>query len=172
MNTTFAIIASFQYWENYAFTEDGYLDTDNPYWKAKGGSELVIAEGLSVSEVMSMGAEGIKKLVMDTVASSEEVANNGACQYDLLDYVVEERSEAVLVTILDRIKEIASKEEHWMDLDYGYFVYSAPEIELNEETVKWGLNILKERGVITWDDEARYSYARISLTEEELEWVA
>lgn len=37
------LVIGCQDYENYAWTEDG-LDTANPYWKAKGGPELMLEE--------------------------------------------------------------------------------------------------------------------------------
>ena len=40
---THALLISTQCHENYAWREDGSLDTENPYWKAKGGSEYLVS---------------------------------------------------------------------------------------------------------------------------------
>lgn len=40
--TTAALLVSTQEYENYAFDAEGKLDTDRPYWKAKGGSDILI----------------------------------------------------------------------------------------------------------------------------------
>jgi len=39
---THALLVSTQCHENYAWREDGTLDADNPYWKAKGGSDFLV----------------------------------------------------------------------------------------------------------------------------------
>lgn len=52
--TKFAIIMISQVRENYAFTEEGDLDMENPYWKNKGGHETVLMENLTPNEVVEL----------------------------------------------------------------------------------------------------------------------
>jgi hypothetical protein len=40
--TAAALLVSTQCFENYAFTPDGEVDGENPYWKPKGGSDYLI----------------------------------------------------------------------------------------------------------------------------------
>jgi len=37
-----ALLVATQCHENYAWLENGSLDTENPYWKAKGGSDYLV----------------------------------------------------------------------------------------------------------------------------------
>lgn len=39
---THALLVHTQCYENYAFDEQGRMDTENPYWKPKGGSEYLV----------------------------------------------------------------------------------------------------------------------------------
>jgi hypothetical protein len=163
MDTTFSLIAEFQYYENYAFTEDGYVDSDNPYWKAKGGHSMIVAEGLSVADVMKLGNAGLKKMVDDACETRDEVQNNGAAQYALIDWVVEEYSEATLQTVLERVKEKEEKAGEWtQDLDYGYFVFGSYEMGLTEPTVHAAMSELYDRGLVWWDKESVYMNAPIT----------
>jgi hypothetical protein len=163
MDTTFTLIAEFQYWENYAFTDDGYVDSENPYWKPKGGHSMIVAEGLTVAQVMELGNAGLQKMVNDACETREEVQNNGAAQYDLTDWVVEEYSEATLQTVLKRVQELEAKENEWsQDLDYGYFVFCSYDMGLTEPTVHAAMSELYDRGLVWWDKESVYMNAPIT----------
>lgn len=37
-----AILVSTQYYENYAIDDAGYVDGENPYWKPKFGSDILV----------------------------------------------------------------------------------------------------------------------------------
>jgi hypothetical protein len=67
--TTAALLVSTQCYENYAFTPEGDVDGENPYWKAKGGSDYLI---LNV-DAESTGLE--IQYVLDAVAPQVETDN-------------------------------------------------------------------------------------------------
>ena len=161
METSFSLVAEFQYRENYAFDENGNLDTENPYWKMKGGHTMIVKEGMTVTEVAQLGKEGLQALVEDAVATREEVAPNGLCEYDLIDWMVDEQSEASLQIVLDKL---VANESSGKDLnDYGYFVYNSYEMDMSEANAHYLLSVLFDRGLIWWNKEEVYGYAPIAL---------
>lgn len=148
METTFALVAIFQVYENYSFNADGSAVTGNSaHWKAKGGEEFVVADGLSVDDVAEMGQIGGESMVRDCIANNPNCpGNNEYFQHSLIDWEYCERSEAVVSKVLE-IVEAGQNSGMW-DNDYCYFVYSAPRHGMTEQTMEWALNLLSERGLI------------------------
>ena len=105
--TTFAIIMHSQVRENYAFTEDGYMDTDNPYWKFKGGHETILAEDLSAQDVVDMGTDKIKEM-----CSQHEDFNcrNGSYELDFLEYEIVEIGH----DLLEKAKKAIDDDWGWI----------------------------------------------------------
>ena len=69
--TLFAIIASYQVHENYS--DD---PVTNPYWKAKGGQEVVVHKGLTCDQVQLLGTN-----VMDFMVAAARPENCDYWQY-------------------------------------------------------------------------------------------
>lgn len=163
METTFSLVAEFQYRENYAFDENGCLNTENPYWKMKGGHTMLVNEGLSAQDLIDLGPDGLKKLVMDAVATREEVQPNGLCEYDLLDWSVEEQSEATLQKVYDQLMKNEGDTSGGPDLnEYGYFVFCAADMGMTDCNVHYLLDVLFDRGLVWWDRENVNCHAVIS----------
>ena len=166
VETTFSLVATFQVWENYgAHDWDGKGECPQ-YWKAKGGHEVVIAEGLSVADAMR-GSEYLRGMVMDYInagAEDREIHDSEYYRYDLIDWSLEERSESVVSEVYEAA--VAGINEGWYEGEYGYFVYGAPGRGMSEKTCEWALSILKSRGLLTWDEEsAKWGNAPMSLVE-------
>lgn len=108
--TTFAIVANYQYFENYAYDADGFADTVNPYWKPKGGSEVVVVENLSVTDMteLAQNQDKINELINTTHPES-----NDFYVYDYLGFEVVEISEQVLKDIHEK----CVKSDYMQDLD-------------------------------------------------------
>jgi hypothetical protein len=74
---THALLVSTQCHENYAWREDGSLDTENPYWKAKGGSEYLVS-----CRALDVDSTNIEQLiVLDRVRTQIECDNGGFQEY-------------------------------------------------------------------------------------------
>ena len=64
-----ALLVSTQCYENYAFTAEGDVDGENPYWKAKGGSDYLIQYVDAESTTLDI------QYVLDAVAPQVETDN-------------------------------------------------------------------------------------------------
>ena len=59
----FALVASYQYRENYG-AHDWNGEGECPqYWKCKGSHEVVVRDDLTTEEVVQLGAAGLRQLV-------------------------------------------------------------------------------------------------------------
>lgn len=156
MNTTFALVASYQYLENYAFDEDGNLDTENPYWKAKGTHEEVICENLDISEVMELAEDQeFIQFLIDSMGPKD----NEACRFAGMDWEFDERSQGTLDSVLEYIKTLEGRE-----VEVGYMMFAAPsDLGMSEKTVQWALTKLKERGSINYNENWLYGYSPIEV---------
>jgi len=75
--TTAALLVSTQAYENYGFDAEGKLDADRPYWKAKGGSDILI------TGVDAESTEQEIRYVIDSVAARIECDNDFFREYIL-----------------------------------------------------------------------------------------
>jgi len=69
----YALLVSTQCYENYAWREDGSLDTENPYWKAKGGSDYLI----TCATLDADSTELEQLIVLDRRRDDIETSNGG-----------------------------------------------------------------------------------------------
>ena len=74
--TMFAVVAVFQVWENY-FNE---VPADGR-WKAKGGYEVVVHEGLTLDQVQLLNGAPLEAMVRVSAPESDEYM-----QYDLIEW--------------------------------------------------------------------------------------
>ena len=74
-----ALLVSTQVYENYAFDDEGNLDTDNPYWKAKGGSDILVSGVDADATPLEI------QYIMDAVRDQIE-CDNGAYQEYILGW--------------------------------------------------------------------------------------
>ncbi len=160
METSFSLVARFQYRENYAFDADGYPDAVNPYWKNKGSYEMIVEEGMSIDKVAGLGRSDLESLVQDAIENRDEVQPNSLVEYDLIDWMLEEQSEASLQIVLDKLVE---DDNNGQDLEYGYFVYRSYELDMSEAQVHYMLDVLYERGLIWLNRKEVQSFALIAL---------
>jgi len=142
METTFTLIATYNYRENYALLANGDADTQNPHWKNKGHYNKVVAEGITVSDVLKHGSEHYAQLVNAHASKMEEA--NGYTEYTLLDFVLCERSDDVVAQIQAHLESVDDDN----DMSKGRFIYNSYELGITEEAMAWGLDVLAERGVI------------------------
>lgn len=70
---TWALLVSTQCYENYAFDAEGRLDTDRPYWKAKGGDDYLVT--CATLDADSTALEQL--IVIDRVRDQIEIDNGG-----------------------------------------------------------------------------------------------
>ena len=82
--TTAALLVSTQCYENYGFDAEGKLDPDRPYWKAKGGSDILI------TGVDQDSTEQDIRYVVDAVRERIECDNDFFREYILGWKMVEE----------------------------------------------------------------------------------
>lgn len=163
METTFNVVAVFQVWENYgAHAWDGKGSCPQ-YWKAKGGHEVVVKEGLSISEAAELGSEGLHNMVMDYVnagAEDREVHDSEYFRFDLIDFSLEEMSESVVEKVYEAV--VAER-----DREYGWIVFNADKYDMSEKTMEWALAVLLERGMIEYNAEtAKWGNAYIDVVGE------
>lgn len=167
METTFNVVAVFQYWENYgAHDWDGKGECPQ-YWKAKGGHEVVVKEGLTVAEAAELGGEGLKELVDNYVnsgAEDREVHDTYYARYDLLSYFLDERSDAVV----ERVFEFVAKfEDEPYNSEWGHLVFNADLLDMSEKSMEWALETLKEQGRVDFSDGYKYAgFVPVTLVKE------
>ena len=130
--TTFDLVATLQYRENYgAHNWDGTGECPQ-YWKNKGGTEQVIATGLTVAEVTELGSEGLRQLVAEKVTEED----NDYVQTYLLDWE--------LVSIDSELRaRVAECKDEWADDDYDY-IGVAVHLGITEHAAKAALAQLRE----------------------------
>jgi len=130
MKTTFNLVAYYQYYENYAVDEEGYIDTANPYWKAKGGEDVLVKEGLSPNEVIELGTKGLAELAQ----SVNVPESNGGAEYEYLDYGLEELSDSAVAKARKAIEEDAFGEDYVKRDGYYFLKYA---LNVSEQYAKW-----------------------------------
>jgi len=176
IETRFSLVAIYAYRENYGY------DSPEDNWKNKGSSEVLIKDDLTLEEVNALTPDKIMKLIeesgkclamhtkfeIERVATFHAIMNTSVydtdspretlySEYTFSEYLLDERSESTL----QRIREALSKEQGI--IDYGYLVFTASEYEMSESTMEWGLHILKNRGIITWDGLDHHPVSEIQV---------
>ena len=142
MSTRFAVVGLFQYMENYA---------DDPetqdYWKAKGGSEKVLRDDLTIADACTIN----KQEVLAGFNAMEE--NNRYCQFYLIDWNLVELSERTISEVREYLEKSDPTE------DFGYLRYC---FEGGEYAFDWATEALKKRGELSLSGP-RYGYQKFAL---------
>lgn len=158
IETTFALIADYQYIENYAFTEDGCADGENPYWKYKGGTEEIVVEGITLMEAQQLTDESTLKLVeLESPVGLGE--RSDYCIHQYLGCTLEARDEHTIEAVLNLVKS--------QDVvEYGYTRYCAPaDAGVSEAGFDWAMNILRDRGLVSFTLQYSWDNAYVDVLE-------
>ena len=142
MEATFIVVAFYQVHENYgAHAWDGEGECPQ-YWKAKGGSERVVAE-LTLSEVTDMSPKDYELLVRDN--SEYGLGDyNDYYEHVYLGYELCEISESKLREVVEYLRDADERD------DFGYLRFCWKEGEQHFDALT---TILKERGVLTLEGD-------------------
>lgn len=116
MTTTFALVATHSYRENYAFDNEGNLDAENPYWKSKGTVEKVIATDLSLERVQTIGIAGLEALVNANAPESNDYVQYGRADWELVE---------LNQHLVERVKTFIAEKGDREDLGYIRFCWSS-----------------------------------------------
>lgn len=144
METTFSLVATYQYYENYgAHNWDGEGECPQ-YWKAKGGEEQVVLEGLTLDEVVNkLNSENLARIVWENELESDHYN-----RYELLSYQLVEISERTLRELFNHLCET---DEY--DLSYIRYCWEGGEHQFDKLVAE-----LVSRGILdapinktTWD---------------------
>lgn len=125
--TKFALIAHYQYYENYAVHDGGEC------WKAKGGHEEVIKESLTLDEVQKLGMTGLTRLVEESKYGMHY--SNEAASWDLINWHLTELSDHTVENVFEQLKSGGLLYLDCACLDYE-----------SEFAFNWALEKLKEQG--------------------------
>jgi len=120
------LIVHTQNYENYAFHENGELNTDNPYWKAKGGDEILVTV-LSHEQVIELGTDKLSQMASDSLPESSM-----AYEYNLLDWELVELNGELVKTVKKLIDQ---------STDLGYTKYEFG----NDATWDWAVKQLPKK---------------------------
>lgn len=76
------VIAICQYQENYAFNDDGTIDTKNPHFKNKGSMEFIVDLGMCNidADCFINGMGEIKDMITEIILDK----NNDYCKYEVI----------------------------------------------------------------------------------------
>jgi len=168
IKTRFALIAIYAYRENYGF------DSAQDSWKNKGSSEVVIRDNITIHEALSINEDSVleiikhsgKCLARKTELTREQISVfyrlSNASIYDenlprevlysehtYIDYLLDERSENTLKTIRKALNE-EQKFSSSNEVDYHFLIFNAHNYGISESTMKWGIDILKDRKIISY----------------------
>lgn len=111
---SFALVATYQYYENYAFHDwDGEGECP-ARWKSKGNHEEVIRNNLNIDEVISLGDSGLYKLICESELGT--FTSDNCTSYHLLDWELI-KLDAELV---NKVKTMLSESQ---DTDFGFVRY-------------------------------------------------
>lgn len=131
MTTLFALIAIYQYRENYgAHSWDGKGECPQ-YWKSKGEHEEVIKEGMTANEVLALTRDDVMKLINESNLGCR--TRDDYVEYYLIDHMFVEFSPS----IIEQVKSI--QEQMCSPAD----AYEAALITgLSEYQCKWAMKQL------------------------------
>lgn len=130
MTTTFALVAIYQYRENYAIDDDGNFDVENPFWKNKGAHEAVIATEITITEATEKSQDEWEREIAEHGPKS-----NGFAQYDLIDWELVELNTTTITEVTDFIDEMAGE-----DIDYVRYCWGCDKG--SEFAFNWALTQL------------------------------
>lgn len=133
MHTSFALISSFQVRENYAVHNWDGVGCPTQ-WKCKGTEEVVVAENLSVAEVINLGDAGLRDLVEQNLPVSDIYY-----EYSGMDYELVELNQHTI----DIVKEYINSDRMFA-MDYYIYVDISMDLGISEYAAKWALQALGE----------------------------
>ena len=148
MNTSFALVALYQDYENYgAHDWDGEGECPQR-WKAKWGSEQVLLENLSIDDVCKLSRENYNRIIDEFGLES-----NDYYRHELIDYNLVEISEGTLKELFDHLCEQQDVDYFGNDLGYIRHCWKGGEYQFDVL-----VEIMRKRGMIdapinkaTWD---------------------
>lgn len=131
MQTTFALIATFQLHELYGEPADGR-------WKPKGSDEQVICSDLSLAQVNDLlnSEDGVG----EAIDQSGVQINNEYLMMDLIDWRFVELNDSVI----DQTYQLIKAEIEWGDNDFMWMVVRGPDYDLSEYQVKWAIEQMEQ----------------------------
>ncbi len=123
--TTFALIATYQVWENYgAHAWDGEGECPQ-YWKAKGSEEIVVRENIPLETVCAFSADDLRRMVENAAPTSDHFFT-----YDLIDYELVELSDQLVQKVKDfqeseKFDPYLHRDAYGVSFDLGITEYAA-----------------------------------------------
>ena len=115
MTTTFALVATYQYYENYAFDADGSpLTGADAHWKPKGGHEAVIATGITVAEASSGDVAHWKALIAE-----HGPKDNDVCEFGLIDWELVALDSALVEEVREFVESHGSEDPGYVEFCWG-----------------------------------------------------
>ena len=185
--TVFALIAVYQEHENYGahnYKDNGKIyigqfsgeETCVPqHWKNKGHEEVIIAESISISDAaeFAQGERDPMAFIRSSDKCLEKENDNEGYHHTLISYSLDEMSEAEITRIHNIVSDAIELDNKYTDEDgnrysqnseYGSLIHSSSdENDISEKTFDWGMNVLRERGLINWDSMSRYTYCPVEM---------
>ncbi len=132
-NTTFALILTAAIRENYGAHDWDGKGACPQYWKNKGSIEVVVREGLSVADVMGMGAAKLRELAEAAMPESDDYYAYYGMDYELVELTDE---------LVSNVKAYVESDEFGYAHDYYAFVDVAYELRITEYAAKWAIDKL------------------------------
>ena len=123
--TTFALIATYQVWENYgAHAWDGEGECPQ-YWKAKGGEEVIVCENLTLKDVTSLSSDDLRRMVENAAPTNDDFFT-----HDLIDYELVELSDSLIQKVKDfqeseKFDPYLHRDAYGVSFDLGITEYAA-----------------------------------------------
>jgi hypothetical protein len=163
IDTKFLLVNEYQYRENYAFIEvEGkmVMDSQNPYWKYKGGSDVLVAE-LSL-EAAQCGTEALRAMV--DAQAAVDCKPNGCAEYDLIDWRLEERSQAVYDKCCAFVEGYLSDADNYNTEYFSIRWHMVDALGVSEILADWAIDLMIERKfIVTSDSSYPVRYHRYDL---------
>lgn len=133
LKTTFALVANYQYKENYgAHNWNGEGDCPQ-HWKPKGGYQDVVLEGISVQEVFEKDSYEWQKIVAENGEYGIHYRSNYV-EYELINCTLVRLDESL-------VQEVRKHLEANLGEDFGYARYTY----YNDFAFDWAVDILLDR---------------------------
>lgn len=135
---SYALIAMYEYRENYgAHAWDGKGECPQ-HWKNKGGDEVVIAEGLTLQDIAIMGSKGIHKLI-----EASEYGFSKCTDYNewwFIGYTYVRKSKA----LIHKCKQMVRDDMYFNIKDpYGSLSFVVGQEGVTEYEAKWAFEQMK-----------------------------